>query len=124
MLYILILLFGGVCSYFGPWWTIAPVCFVICFLLPQKKPASAFWTSAFAGVTLWAGYSVYLHLGAEAELTTKVAGIFTAGLPALADMPAIALVLIIAACVTGPVSGFSGLAGIKLRQLIRPPHGR
>lgn len=119
MLYVLILLFGGVCSYFGPWWTIAPVCFISCFLLPQKA-VSTFWTSAFAGVTLWVGYSLYLHLSAKIGLTTKVAGIFTSALPALADMPAIALVLIIVVCVVGPISGFSGLAGLKLRQLIHP----
>ncbi|PPL02119.1 hypothetical protein [Parapedobacter indicus] len=118
MLYILILLLGGAFSYFGPWWTIAPVSFVICFCLPQK-PSAAFWTSAFAGVTLWVGYSVYLHIGADTDLTARVAGIFTAGVPALADMPAIALVVILATLVVAPVSGFAGLAGVKIRQLIR-----
>lgn len=118
MLYILILLFGGVCSYFGPWWAIAPVSFVICFFLSQK-PAAAFWTSAFAGVTLWVGYSVYLHMGSTADLTTRVAGIFTAGFSDLADMPAIIPVLILAASIAGLISGFSGLAGAKFRQLIQ-----
>jgi len=122
MLYILILLLGGVSSYFGPWWTIAPVCFVSCFFLP-RKPVPAFWTSAFASATLWIGYSIYLHLGAQTDLTSRVAGIFTAGLPALADVPAIALVSIIAACVAGLIGGFSGLAGVKISQLTRPPRG-
>ncbi len=117
---LLILLFGGVCSYFGPWWAIAPVCFVVWFFLPEDS-VSAFWKSAFIGIILWAAYSVYLILGDGTYLATKVAGIFTAGVPILADIPAIALVLIIAACVVGPISGFSGLAGVKLRHLIRPP---
>jgi|SRR5690606_22901970 len=118
MLYLSILVLGAVCSYFGPWWAIAPVCFVVCFFLPQK-PGVAFWTSAFAGVTLWVGYSVYLHIGAEADLTARVAGIFTAGVSTLADMPAIALVVIITTLVVVPISGFAGLAGVKIRQLWR-----
>lgn len=122
MLYVAILLLGGVCSYLGPWWAIAPVCLVICFFL-ARKPAHAFWNSSIAGVTLWSGYSIYLHIGAEAELTTRVAGIFTAGLPALTDIPAIIFVLILVICVVVPLSGFSGLAGVKLRQLIRPLRG-
>lgn len=122
MLYMVILLLGGVFSYFGPWWAIAPVCFLACFLLP-RKPAHAFWNSSIAGMTLWLGYSIYLHMGAEAELTTKVMGIFTAGNPVLADVPAIAFVLILVICIVVPISGFSGLAGVKLRQLIRPLRG-
>ena len=122
MPYLLMLLFGGICSYFGPWWTIAPICFIICFFLPQKT-ALAFWSAAFAGIPLWVGYSIYLHLSTETKLTAKVVGIFTAGFPALTDVPAIALVSVIAACIAGPISGFSGLAGAKLRQLIHPPRG-
>ena len=118
MLYVLILLLGGVGSLWGPWWMIAPVCFFCCFLLP-RKPGVAFWTSTAAGVTLWVGYAGYLQLNAETALTEKVMGIFTAGISGLADIPAFLLMLVIVACISGLLSGFSGLAGIRLRQLLR-----
>ena len=122
MLYLLILLIGGLLSFFGPWWIISPVCFVLCWWLP-RKPARAFWIAALAGVTLWLGYIVYLQLMTGSELTDKVAGIFTGSIPVLAALPGIALVLLIATVVVAPVAGFSGLAGVRMRQLIRPPRG-
>jgi len=47
-------------------------------------------------------------------------GIFTTGIPALAVLPATVLMLLIATCIVGVISGFSGLAGVKIRQLVRP----
>lgn len=122
MLYLLILLIGGFLSYFGPWWVIAPVCFVLC-CWRSRNPTRAFWVSALAGVTLWLGYSVYLHFVAGPDLAAQVAGIFTAGVPALASIPGIALVLLIAAVVVALVAGFSGLAGAQMKRLIRLSRG-
>ncbi len=119
MLYILILLVGALFSFFGPWWIMAPVAFVLCFFV-SRKMASAFWASALAGITLWLGYSIYLHLSSSADLAAKVMGVFTANLPALANVPGMVGVLVIGALIVGPVSGFSGLAGAEVRQLIRP----
>lgn len=122
MLYLLILVTGGLLSYVAPWWVIAPVCFALCWALP-RKPGHAFWISALAGMTLWLGYSVYLHLARGSDLADKVAAIFTGGMPVLSDMPGIVLVLLIAALVVVPVAGFSGLAGVQMRRFIHPPRG-
>lgn len=112
---------GGVCAYFGPWWIISPVCFVCC-MVRSRKPIVAFWTSALAGATLWGGYALYLHLGAKVDLTTRVMGIFTSGTPALAGVPALALMLTITVFIAGLLSGVSGLAGARVGQLIRTRH--
>ena len=120
MLYLLILLVGAIASYFGPWWVIAPVCFVLCWLVSQKA-AHAFWVSALAGLTLWLGYATYLHVVSEVDLVDKVAGIFTAGIPALSGVPSVAVVFVIMALVVTLVSGFSGLAGLKVKQFTRQP---
>jgi len=122
MVYLLILLIGGLLSFFGPWWVLAPVCFALCWW-KSRKASGAFWTSALAGMTLWLGYSIYLHAVSGVDLTAKVAGIFTAGIPTLAHIPATVLMLVIAALVIAPVSGLSGLAGLRARQFIRPPRG-
>ncbi|WP_257668253.1 hypothetical protein [Parapedobacter tibetensis] len=120
MLYLLIVLIGGLLSYFGPWWVIAPVCFAGCW---WRSPTAsyAFWVSALAGLTLWLGYSTYLHVLSEVDLVSKVAGVFTGGAPALANVPGTILVFVIAALVVGLVSGFSGLAGMKVGRFIHRP---
>lgn len=115
LLYLLILLIGGLLAAVGPWWIMAPVCFGLCFFL-ARSASRAFRISAWAGVTLWVGYSLYLHLKAEADLAGRVAGIFTGG---MSGVPGIVVVAAIAALVAGLVCGFSGLAGAKMRQLIR-----
>ena len=120
ILYALIVLFGGVCSFWGPWWVIAPVCFFACFVL-ARKASSAFWASAAAGVTLWIGYAIYLHLNTEAALTKRVMGVFVQGISDLEGIPAFLMMLIVVVCIVGPLSGFSGLAGIRLRQLVSRP---
>ncbi len=122
MLYLLILIVGGVASYFGPWWVIAPVCFVLCWL-KSRQASHAFWISALAGLTLWLGYATYLHVRSGIDLVDKVAGIFTAGIPALSNVPGIVIVFIIMALVAFLISGFSGLAGVKIRQFMRQSAG-
>lgn len=120
MLYLLIVLIGGVLSYFAPWWIIAPVCFILCWWL-ARKPAHAFWVSAFAAVTLWLGYAVYLQVVTGSGLADNVAAIFTGSMPVLTDMPGIVIVMLVVTLVIAPVAGFSGLAGVQMKRLIHPP---
>ncbi|MFC3197345.1 hypothetical protein ACFOET_06950 [Parapedobacter deserti] len=122
MLYLLIILFGGLLSYFGPWWAMAPVCFVLCWWRSEMA-RQAFWVSALAGVTLWLGYSVYLHAVSGVDLVHRVSGIFTAGVPALANLPGVVPVFSIVALLAALISGFSGLAGLRIKQFIRRPRG-
>src|SRR5690606_20801329 len=75
MVYILLLLLGSAASYFGPWWAMAPVCFIVCAAV--RPPAGvAFRISALAGITLWVGYSLFLYRDDPAGLSGKVAGLF------------------------------------------------
>ncbi|MBK1440496.1 hypothetical protein JHJ32_10905 [Parapedobacter sp. ISTM3] len=120
MLFVLIVVIAGLLAVVGPWWTIAPVCFAVCWW-KSTSASQAFWTPAMAGITLWMGYALYLHFNSGVDLATKVAGIFTAGVPALAAVPGIVLVLIIAVLVVGPVSGFAGLAGLAVRRFLNAP---
>src|SRR5690606_29518215 len=119
MLFLFILVVGALLSYFGPWWIIAPVCFAGCWWL-SRRPSRAFWQSAGAGALLWVGYSVYLHVATGSSLVAQVAGIFTAGAPFAAGTAGVVLMLAVSALVVALVSGFSGLAGLRMRQLVRP----
>lgn len=119
MLFLFILVAGALLSYFGPWWIIAPVCFAGCWWL-SRRPARAFWQSAGAGALLWVGYGVFLHATSESDLAAQVAGIFTAGASFAAGTAGVVLMLVVSALVVVLVSGFSGLAGLRIKQLIRP----
>lgn len=115
MLFLFILVVGALFSFFGPWWAMAPVCFVGCWWL-ARHASHAFWVSAGSGALLWAGYSIYLHISAGAGLAAQVAGIFINGLPSTTGM---VLMVAISAVVVALVSGFSGLAGLRIKQLVR-----
>lgn len=122
MRYILVVFMGGVLSFFGPWWIIGLVCFTV-YGLSARPARRAFWTSALAGITVWLAYTMYLHLTSEVDLAMKVAGIFTAGIPAFNSIPGIVIILLVSALVSGLVSGFSGLAGAKARQFFYTKNG-
>lgn len=115
LLYILILAVGGVASYFGPWWAVAPACFALCWWKGKSGP-SAFWISVLGGITLWLPYTLYLNGRANADLAGRVAGIFMPGAGASEGMPGIVPMAAIAALIVGLVSGFSGLGGMRLRE--------
>jgi len=119
MLLLFILIAGAVFSYVGPWWAIAPVCFVGCWWL-SRRPLRAFWQSAGGGALLWVGYGMYLHLGTGAGLTEQLAGIFTGGAAFATGTTGVVLMLVASALVVALVSGFSGLAGLRAKQLFRP----
>lgn len=86
----------------------------------SRRPARAFWISAGAGATLWIAYSVYLNSVGGSDLAVQVAGIFTGRVSVLAGTVDMMLMLAIAVLVVALVSGFSGLAGLRMRQLMRP----
>ncbi|MEC3880379.1 hypothetical protein [Parapedobacter sp. 10938] len=117
MLFLFIIIVGAVLSFFGPWWTIAPVCFVGCWWL-ARQASGAFWTSASGGAAVWVGYSIYLHISTGAGLAAQVAGIFTGGAPFAAGPAGAVLMVAISALVAALVSGFAGLAGLRIKQLL------
>jgi len=117
MLFLLILIVGALLSFFGPWWLIAPVCFVGCWWL-SRRASPAFWQSAGAGALLWVGYGLYLHITTGAGLPAQMAGIFTGGAPFATGTAGVVLMLAVSALVVALVSGFSGLAGLRMKQLL------
>lgn len=118
MMYILIIILGGILSYFGPWWIIAPVCFAVCYW-KAKGSGQAFGISALASISLWLGYSLYLNAVSEINLAGKVAGIFTGGVPALDGIPKIAVIIVIVSLISGLTGGFSGMAGVQVRKFFK-----
>ncbi len=119
MLFLFIIVVGAFLAFVGPWWIIAPVCFVGCWWM-SRSASRAFWHAAGAGTTLWVGYGVYLLVTTGSALAVQVAGIFTGGAPFVAGPAGVVLMLAISAVVVALVSGFSGLAGLRIRQLVRP----
>ncbi|WP_353185118.1 hypothetical protein [Parapedobacter lycopersici] len=115
-LYLLILVVGAIASYVGPWWAIAPVCFILCWW-KGKTAVAAYWISVAGGVSIWLTYALYLHTAAEVDLSSRVAGIFPAGL-GMDGIPGIIPLTFLAVLIVGLVSGFSGLAGIRARAFI------
>ncbi|HWK99098.1 MAG TPA: hypothetical protein VNQ55_04090 [Parapedobacter sp.] len=122
MLFLFILVVGALLAYLGPWWVIAPVCFAGCWWL-SRRPAQAFWQSAAAGALLWVGYGVFLQVSSGSGLAAQVAGIFTGGASFGTGTVGIVLLLATSALVSALVSGFSGLAGLRLKQILRPERG-
>lgn len=117
MLFLFILVAGTVLSFVAPWWVIAPVCFIGgCWL--ARRPWRSFWQSALAGALLWVGYGVYLQLVAGTALSSQVAGVFTGNAPFAAGTGGAVLLMTLSALAVALVSGFSGLAGLRFRQLL------
>lgn len=118
MLYILIIVVGGILSYFGPWWVIAPVCLVLS-AWKAKDAKEAGLTAAAAAVTLWVGYATYLNVVAEVDLSAKIADLFTGGVGFLSKVPKVAFIFTIMTLIISAVSSFSGMAGVHIRQFFK-----
>ncbi len=118
MLYLIILIVGGIASYFGPWWSLALVAFVLC-AWKAKSGKEAFGLSALAGVSLWLGYSLFLLLTGGQELGNKVAQLFAASSDVLAKVPSLGLLSFIITVVALLSTGFAGLAGKHVRSFIK-----
>lgn len=109
MLYILILISSAIAQYFGPWWTLPVVCFVLC-LWKSDSAKSAFFASTLAAFTLWVVYAVFLHYVTDGIMTAKITGLF------LQKFPHDTALIAITGIVAGIVAGFAGLAGFYCRQ--------
>lgn len=118
MVFFLIVILGGVASYFGPWWSVAPICFLLHFWLSASS-RSAFWSSAVAVALLWLVYALYLDILASTDLNERIAGIFTAGAPALTGVPGVVITYFLMVLIAVLVGGFSGMAGVQVRKFIR-----
>lgn len=114
MLYILILVTVGIAQFFGPWWSLPIVCFMLCFW-KSDSAKTAFTTSSLAASTVWFGYAAYLHYVTEGVMTSKMTQLFLQKLPY--DIVLITLTGVLA----GLVAGFAGLAGFYCRRAFLKP---
>jgi|SRR5579872_2452956 len=71
---VLIALLSFICGLFLPWWTIAPVAFVISALIPQG-PSLSFLSGFLALFLLWGGLALAIDLANDSILSTRVAGV-------------------------------------------------
>lgn len=118
VLFILLFVLGAALSFFGPWWSVAVVSFILCYQL-AKNSKSAFGLSALAAILVWGGVSVVKHTQAEAPITDKMAGLFQSSISALQGVPSMGVVLIFVTLIAGLIGGFGGLAGFQVKQLFK-----
>jgi len=112
MLYLLTTVLLFLASFFAPWWSFAPVCFLMCFLL-TKRNGHAFWSSFLATFTVWSLLIIYYLLSTHHLLADRMAKML--GLPGY-------LILALVSAATGALAaGLSGLCGWQLRQLFQKP---
>lgn len=118
MLYILIIVVGGILSYFLPWWIIAPVALGFSWWKAKNvKEAAAI--SAAAVTSLWVGYATYLNVVSDVNLTDKVADLFTGSVGFLSKVPKTGFVFSIMIIVASAIGAISGTAGVQLRNFLR-----
>lgn len=117
LLYILIIVLGGVLSFIAPWWIVAPVCFGLCFWKAESaKQAAA--VSAAALTTLWVGYATFLHVTADVDLVSKIANLLTAKSSLLSKFPQVGVAFTILSLLASLVGSTSGVAGYHAGKLI------
>lgn len=115
MLYILIIILGGIASFFLPWWIIAPVCFGVCFWR-SKSGKTAFWLGSAAVSTLWLLYAIYIYFTADVNILLPLTQLIS-GSGFLSQLPQVTLGFIIMLLIAALTGGFSGLAGYHTGQL-------
>ena len=112
MLYILIIAISAVAQYFGPWWTMAVVSFLLCFW--KSETAKGAYGVAFAAISsLWLGYALFLDNVTAGVMTSKITNLFMSGAPFNA------LLFTATSVIGGTVAGFAGMAGFYCRQAIK-----
>ena len=91
-----------------PWWSLAVVAFIICFL--RSPNGGRAFLSGFAGVALvWLVYAFFIH--------TRTDGVFTGRMSELLfKMNTSALPLLVTALIGGLVGGLAGLSGYFVKQ--------
>lgn len=97
-----------------PWWSLAVVAFLICFL--RSPTAGQAFLSGFVGIALvWLVYAFVVH--------SRTDGVFTGRMSELLfKTNTSALPLLVTALVGGLVGGLAGLSGYFVRQAVRNPH--
>jgi uncharacterized membrane protein len=118
MLYILIVVLGGILSYFLPWWVVAPLIFGLSWWkAPSAGNAAKIGIAAL--VTLWLGYAMFLNLSSEINLMDKVGAIFGGESGPLSKVPKTALIFTVMTIIVTALGGLAGSAGVMAREFFK-----
>lgn len=96
-------------TWFAPWWTLAPVSFLVCFFL---RPRRTFLVGFLGVFLLWLAVGLIRDLPNDHVLSARMAGVLPLG-------GMWWLYLIVSAIIGGLVGGFAGWSGAALRRLFR-----
>jgi hypothetical protein len=91
-----------------PWWTIAPVAFLVAALIPQK-PGKSFLTGFISLFLLWGSLTWYISSNNDHILAHKVSVL-------IIKENSAAMLVGITALIGALVAGFAALAGSYLRK--------
>ncbi|MFN4145271.1 MAG: hypothetical protein ACK4GN_05560 [Runella sp.] len=109
MLFLLILVIATIAQWFGPWWLMPIVCFILCFW-KSATPKQAYGVAFSAISTLWLGYAMYQNYITQGVMTDKIAELFR--------IPNPPLLFTAVTLVGGTVAGLAGLAGYYCRKAL------
>lgn len=112
LLPILIFVLATAAQLDAPWWTLAVVAFGVCLAIAPSGRV-AFWASFGGAGFSWLVPAAWLAYQNEGLLAHRVAQLLPLG------GSAVALVLV-AGLLAALVGGLAGLAGVWLRQAVRP----
>jgi hypothetical protein len=118
MLYILIVVLGGVLSYFLPWWVVAPLIFCLSWW-KGKKAKEASLVGIAALITLWVGYALFLHFTSDINIADKIGVIFGGEKGPLSKMPKTVLIFTVMALIATAIGGLAGSAGVMAREFFK-----
>ena len=100
---ITVIILSAILENFLPWWTIAPVSFIVAYLF-KLKWHNAFLAGFLGLFLLWAGMAFFIDHSNEHILSDKVSVLFFKSVKPFA-------VVIMSGVIGGLVAGFGGLAG-------------
>lgn len=94
----------------GPWWMIAPLAAVICFLV-RSRPMLAFLQGLAAGFLLWGGLAFFHDQANDHLLSSQIGALFQGISPFV--------IVLITGVIGGLAGGFGALTGATLRAIFQ-----
>lgn len=101
-----VIILSAIVENYLPWWTIAPIAFVVCYLF-KLKWYSAFLAGFIGLFLLWAGMAFLIDHSNEHILSSRVSVLFIKSSKPM-------VIVAITGVLGGLVAGFGGLAGSLL----------
>jgi hypothetical protein len=99
---ITVIVLSAILENFLPWWIIAPVAFIVCYLF-KLKWAQAFLAGFLGLFLLWGGMAFFIDLGNEHILANKISVLFFKSVQPFA-------IVAMTGLIGGLVAGFAGLS--------------